>query len=602
MNKLFITTFILIISLNAQDLKSTINGILETNPILLESLKNYNVTKEEINIAKSGFYPKLDLTLGVGFEKTVKTNSPVQTDSSANFNTYQSLLKYTHSLFKGFQTTYQVKEQENRTLSSAYSYIEKVNDTSFNLVNSYIEIMRNIELLETKSESVVIDEDILKKVEKLYEAGLTNLSEVNKIESSLALAKSNKVVQENTLLNTTYNMQNFLGYYPDISTMSSPDLNITLPTSLNEAIQYAIQNNPSILVSNYNIKLAQASHKIEKSNLYPHIDMEISQAINNNLNGVENTNNSFSAMIFLKYNLFNGFSDSSNIQKKISKIHAEIAMRNQLKDKVIEELSLSWTAYEKLSEQLVHLEKYQKFSLKTLTLYSKEYDLGRRSLLDLLSAQNDFIGSKSQIIDAKYDILFAKYRILDALGTLVSTIIGSDTPIYSKVGLHTSNNNIKDSLNIYLDQDNDLITDNNDLCTNSPSHELKNIYGCKLDDQDIVQIERYTAFEFSKDEDNISKETLFRVKSLIHQLSDYGLENIKFEILANASYENLSQDRLIELSQKRADIITKIFIDAGIESSNITTYINSNKSKLFLNDNTKNNRVDIIVKKMKTKK
>ena len=63
--------------------------------------------------------------------------------------------------------------------------------------------------------------------------------------------------------------------------------------------------------------------------------------------------------------------------------------------------------------------KYEKFSNKTLELYSREYDLGRRSLLDLLSAQNDLIGANSQIINANYNILFAKYRILDAMGILV---------------------------------------------------------------------------------------------------------------------------------------------------------------------------------------
>ena len=603
MKRQLIIMSLITLSLHAhtQDLKTTILETLNTNPVILEKLKKFNSIKEDINIAKADYYPKLDLSLGIGVEITKKSDSPTTEDRSKTFNVYQTSLKYTQNIFKGFQTKYQIIEQENRTLSSAYSYIEKVNSISFNLVKNYIEILRNKELLDTKQENVSIDEDIFLKVQKLYDSGLTNLSEVNKIESSLALAKSNKVVQENTLLDTTYNMQKNLGHYPNIDTMSSPDINITLPSSLNEAILYAIHNNPSLLVSDYNIKLAEASYKSAQSVLYPEIDLEISQSINNNLNGVENKNDNFKAMVFLKYNLFNGFTNSANMQKEISGIHAEIQSKNSLKDQVIEELSLAWIAYKKLTEQLIHLKKYRDFSLQTLTLYSKEYDLGRRSLLDLLSSQNDFIGAKSQIIDANYDILFAKYRILNSLGTLVATIIGDTDIIYSNVNLKSKNSK-KDVLPVVLDSDNDLVNNNNDICRNSISSDIKDKYGCKFLDKNIVQIERYSGFLFEKDDYNISAETKFKIESLIHQLKPDGLENIKIEILGNAAYDDLSKKELFTLSKQRAENVKKLFLKNNIDESNIIIYSNADNSKRFFNDEKMNNRIDIIVKKMNTKK
>jgi len=622
---LIISLITLSLHANTQNLKNTILETLNTNPTILERLKNYNLAKQDIDIAKADYYPKLDFSFGMGIETTEKSDSPVTDDSSKTFDIYQTSLKYTQNLFKGFQTENQIKEQENRTLSSAYSYIEQVNSISFNIVQNYIKIMRQKELLSIKKENVVIDEDIFLKVQKLYDSGLTNLSEVNKIESSLALAKSDEVVQENTFLDATYNMKKDLGHYPNIETMSKPDLDITLPKSLNEAILYAIENNPSLLVSDYNIKLAKASYKSALSSLYPQIDVEVSQAINNNLNGVENKNSVFKAMVFLKYNIFDGFRNSASIQKGISKIHLEIQSKNSLRDQVIEELSLAWIAYEKLTEQLVHLQKYKDFSFQTLTLYSKEYDLGRRSLLDLLSSQNDFIGAKSQIINANYDILFAKYRILNSLGTLLTTIIGDTDIIYSNVNLSAKNNQI-DSFPISLDSDNDLINNDNDICRNSLSLDIKDSYGCKFSDNKIVQIERYSDFLFPKEnniseeylsnlenitpqfhrdmlkENNITKETKFKIESLIHQLKPYGLENLKIAIYGNATYDNLSKKELLELSKKRANHVKNLFLENNMSESNIEIYSNSDNSKRFFNDEKLNNRVDIIVKKMKLKK
>ncbi|WP_321778717.1 TolC family protein [Sulfurimonas sp.] len=146
--KLLLST-LLICSLNAQDLKTTINEVLSTNPIILERLKNYNSTKEDITSAKSGYYPKLELSLGGGIEKNEKkdvnaittlrdkNNNPVD---SLSLSVYQNSLTYTQNLFKGFETSYQVKAQEQRTLSAAYSIMVpffKTSKTSFLILPLY---------------------------------------------------------------------------------------------------------------------------------------------------------------------------------------------------------------------------------------------------------------------------------------------------------------------------------------------------------------------------------------------------------------------------------------------------------------------------------
>ena len=606
MKKQLLTSLFFIATLEAQDLATTIKETLSTNPVVLERLKNYNVTKEDITSAKAGYYPKLDLVLGAGYENTdrrnrVSGNIP-QADQSFDFNVYQNSLTLTQNIFKGFQTNYQVQQQENRTISAAYSYIEKVNDTAFNMVNSYIQVMKNIELLQTAKENVEINDEIFQKVRKLFDSGLTTLSEVNKIESSLSLAKSNYIVQENTLMDVTYNMHRILGRYLDPKNMSEPFFDFNLPNTLEEATQYAIDHNPSLLVSKYNIKLAQATYQEKKSPFYPQIDIELSQSMNKNISAVEGNEDKFRAMAFLKYNFFNGFADSAALQKSISQIHQENQSKNELRRQVIEGMNLSWASNDRLTAQLVHLKDYKNFSEKTLALYSKEYDLGRRSLLDLLSAQNDLIGSKSQIINTKYSILFAKYRILDAMGTLVSSILGDTNIIYSNVGLAGSEKIEKDTLPIKLDMDNDLIVDEKDICSNSLSSEMKEIYGCKSIFKNTAQIERYSGFTFSDSKTELSRDGENRLHALIKQLKEYGLKNIKFDILGNVDRENIDSETALLLSTQRAKLVKDILVKAGANEGNIILHAQSNKAPMYTNESEKgkqlNNRVDIVVKKL----
>ena len=436
--QLFLICF-LFVELSAQDLKTTIEEMIRTNPTILEREKNYKASNEDIDTAFAGYYPKLNLSLGAGFEKTHK-NTIVGGENTLDFSVYQNSLKYTQNIFEGFNTHYTVKSQEFKTAAAAYSYVEKVNTTSLDMVNRYLELMKNQELLVTAKRNVSIDEEILSKVQKLYDAGLTTLSEVNKIESSLALAESNLVVQENTLLDASYNLQYVLGRKLDPKKMQRPVVTTLLPKSRKEAEKFALEHNPSLIVSAYNVQLAQATKDEKYSVFYPKIDIEVSESLNKNLSGIEGQDDRFRAMAYVSYNFFNGFADTSALQKSKYSLYQEHEKKNTLKRQVIQNLNLSWSAYKKLQEQLTHLVEYKTFSKKTLELYSKEYDLGRRSLLDLLSAQNDYIKSDAQIISTEYSVLYAEYRIMDALGILVPEILqeGVDK-VYDNVSLSVKN-------------------------------------------------------------------------------------------------------------------------------------------------------------------
>lgn len=602
MNKKILLSLSLVISINAQNLKTTIEEVLTTNPIVLERLKNYNATKEDITVAEAGWYPKLDLSLGYGQESGKRASG---TNRDFDFSVYQNSLSLTMNIFKGFETTYQVKEQKSRTASAAYSYIEKVNDTSFEMVNSYLQVMKNKELLDTAQENIDINTKILEKVQKLYDAGLTTLSEVNKIESSLSLAKSNYIVQENTLLDVTYSMHRILGRYLNTDKMTRPTLTVALPANIEEAAKFAMKNNPSLLVSKYNIKLAQDTYKEKKSPFYPSVDLEVSQIKNKDLSGIEGKYDNFRTMAYLKYNFFNGFADEANLQKSVSAIHQEIEIKNKLRREVIEGLNLSWAANEKLDDQLVHLNKYKSFSLKTLTLYAKEYDLGRRSLLDLLSAQNDFIGAKAQIINTEYSMLFAKYRILDAIGTLVNTILEEDDVAFSNVGLQGQTPKNEDSLPVSYDKDKDLIVDEKDICNNSLNEDMKNLYGCKFNFEDINHIERYTGFLFNGTTSTITEEGNTRFNNLIKQLKESGdISKYKFDIIGNVDATNdeeISKENILSISEQRAQLIKDKFLEAGALDENIKLYPKADEAPMVSNEDDKsielNNRVDIIVKK-----
>jgi adhesin transport system outer membrane protein len=220
--------------------------------------------------------------------------------------------------------------------------------------------------------------------------------------------------------------------------------------------------------------------------------MEIEQLYNDAYdrkdNGYENADDRLRAYITLNWNLYRGGADKAALQKTRSNIHKEVEIQRDLKRQTIEGLELSWSAYELIALQLEQLYEYSSHSEETLDSYKSEYEMGRRTLLDLLAAQNDLVNSRSQIINAEFDRLFAQYRVLDAMGLLVSTIAG-DTPEYLKLVTPTKQpfNIIEDTLPVSMDSDNDGIMDSVDICQSSINNNDIMPYGCsqKFNDSDF---------------------------------------------------------------------------------------------------------------------
>ncbi|MEJ5168128.1 MAG: TolC family outer membrane protein [Arcobacteraceae bacterium] len=501
-------------TVNALSLKESVSEVLGTNPVIQERLKNFYETQQDLNIAKSEYLPSIDLRTSYGQNKAGRIDDDV---TDMNYKHYTNSIKITQNIFNGFSTTNKVDYQKARILAAAYHYIENANDISFKTVGAYIDVIRSYKLLQNAKDSVQINEKIYQDVQELYTAGLTTKSEMTKIFAALSLAKSNLIVQQNNTRDKEFKFKRLLGRDVDISHLILPSFDLAMPESLQRATMYAIENNPSIIVSNYNIQGAQALYRERKSNFYPIVNLELEQLYNDAYdqrnNGYESADDRQRAYVTLNWNLYKGGADKAALQKTRSNIHREVEIQRDLKRQTIEGLELSWSAYEMIALQLKQLYEYSKHSEETLESYKSEYEMGRRTLLDLLAAQNDLVNSRSQIINAEFDRLFAQYRILDAMGILVSTIAG-DTPEYTKLvnPIKKPFDIIEDTLPVSMDSDNDKITDSLDICQSSVHNNDIMPYGCsqKLQDSD---------FDGVTDTLDRCQETRFGAK-----VDDYGCE------------------------------------------------------------------------------
>lgn len=482
MKTLFIMILVLLslptVTLQALSLEEAVNEVLYTNPVVKERLNNYNKTTQDLKIAKSEFLPSVDFESRIGYERTYDKSS-ITGFQKEGYHTYINSLTLTQNIFNGFSSVERMNFEKARVLAAAYNYVEKTNDVAFNVVREYINVLKNYELYLLEQENVALTTDIFNKIQEINESGFGTLSDVKKVDSTLQLAQFNLLTQENNWMDSEFNFAKLLGRKITNSELQKPTFDYILPTNLDDATLYAMEHNPSMVVSKYNLAGAKALYRQSETQFLPTLDFELSKNVSKNTDAIEGHNNDFSAMFIFRYNLFNGGADLAGVKKYKSNIHQEFQIQRDLRRQIIEGLQLSWSAYTMIEKQLTFLKSYQEFSKRTLELYRQEFENGQRTLLDLLTAQDDFITSKIKTITAEYDWLFAKYRILDAMGEMVNSIFNKNTQEYLKPLTADYEPVNSEPLPLLDDVDVDNVMDKKDICDNSLEGTDVSKYGCK---------------------------------------------------------------------------------------------------------------------------
>jgi adhesin transport system outer membrane protein len=72
--------------------------------------------------------------------------------------------------------------------------------------------------------------------------------------------------------------------------------------------------------------------------------------------------------------------------------------------------------------RLLPLQHYARASLQTLESYRAQRELGRRTLLDVLNAENEYFNARSSLVNAEVDHLLDGYLVLASQGLLAASV------------------------------------------------------------------------------------------------------------------------------------------------------------------------------------
>jgi adhesin transport system outer membrane protein len=402
-------------------LQDAVKETIATNPTIQTAIEQRNSRVGELDQARAGYKPTIDLNAGFGYGRRDSSFSGLGDDDTGTRT--EAGINLRQMIFDGFATRSEVARQTGRVNSAAYTVYGTAENTGLRATEVYLDVLRNEELVKLAMDNLAAHEKIADQVGLRSDSGVGRKSDQTQVEGRSALATSNLIAGQTNLTDAQANYQRVIGDFPTPGSLQKPEFNeAVLPASVDDAVQQALVGNPTLKSSQADVEAAVAQHRAAKSPFYPRFDLEIGRTHSNGANGFDGDDDDTSALIRMRYNLFRGGADEARRAQTANLIGEAKEVGNDTYRQVVESMRLSWNAYQSIETQLVYLKQHVESTRKTREAYAKQFNIGQRSLLDLLDSENELFTASREVIIAEYDKAFAQYRIMAAMGKLLEQL------------------------------------------------------------------------------------------------------------------------------------------------------------------------------------
>ncbi|MBD3633837.1 MAG: TolC family outer membrane protein [Methylophaga sp.] len=409
-------TMLMAQSATAQSLTEAVDKTVKSNPNVLADANFRRSVDKTIDQARAGYYPQVDLNLGIGKERA-ENNSTAP--GHRTLTRGEAGLSASQMLYDGFATKSAVEQTQSQSESAGYSVFDTAETTSLRAVQVYLDVLRRQELLKLTEANLESHERIYSQIEQRFESGVGNSANLEQTKGRLALSEANLTSNKGNLDDALSSYNRVVGNMPESPADPGLDCCDKAPATVEEALAIAYHEHPALRSAMAQHEAALAQEQGAEAPFHPRVDLELSTRADNNLDGDKGHEKEILAMVRLRYNLLNGGADKARLEEtgflsQQAREEANIAMRDIERD-----VRLAWNSLDNLSHQLPVLKQRMESALKTRDAYQEQFNLGQRTLLDLLDTENEVLTASAEYTNAYYDHLYACYWLAETMGKLL---------------------------------------------------------------------------------------------------------------------------------------------------------------------------------------
>jgi len=392
---------------------------LETNPDVTARVNALRASLDAVSAARAGWLPRVDAEAAAG-----RTDDRYSTRTAAN-NTFDHngvALSISQLLWDGTALTSQIRRLDHERQTRWFELLDISENTALEAARAYIDVVRYRKMVALSEDNYVDHRFYYQQIESRFRAGVGRGVDVEQAAARVALAESNLNTDTQNLHDVVSRYQRVVGEAPMQNPPRPDSLGSGLPSSATEAMDLALRNSAAINAAVENLRTARAAVSERESAFWPTVQARVRAGTGNNFDSNLDLRREVAAGVVLNWNLFAGGADQARVRQQTNLLNQAADQRDRVCRDARQNAGIAYNDVVKLEEQLRVLDRNVLAIEKTRDAYRQQFNIGQRSLLDLLNSENELYTARRSYASTDYDRLFAQARVLAAAQQLTQRL------------------------------------------------------------------------------------------------------------------------------------------------------------------------------------
>jgi outer membrane protein len=440
---------------HAETMERALLRAYQNNPQLNAQRASVRATDEAVPQALADYRPKAAVTLSAGGQNINQLNVGSKLDAASTNKKIEESLQGPHTagltviqtLYNGDQTANKTRSAESQVFGAREGLRLMEQSVLLAAATVYMDYLRDAAILEVQRSNTKVLETTLRQTRDRYSAGLVTPTDVAQSDAQLAAGQSQELAAVSTLTTTEANYRRIIGIEPSQLAPASP-VDRYLPETVRGAIELALRENPNVTSAMYGVDVSFLTVKINEGALLPTVSLRASvqKVWQQNIEQI----NQFTASATARVNvpIYQGGAEYSLIRQSKETLEQQRLTLEQVRDQARADLVTAWGQLLAGKAQVVAAQSQVEASEVAYLGTTKEAQVGQRTVIDILNAQQTLVNARVALVTAQHDRVVASYAVLSAIGRLSPQVLHLTTPVYDPsvhyqqvrdkwVGVHT---------------------------------------------------------------------------------------------------------------------------------------------------------------------
>lgn len=410
----------------ALDLEEALSATYKNNPSLQSSRQVFLAEIESFPEALSNFLP--DITAHItssNVKQKIKSQYAPNTVSQETGPDTSKNITITQELFSGGSSFFRLKAAQAGFWVARSKLYNAEQETLTKATEAYLTLEEVKDKYEITIDSLNFFNKQLYMLQERLKVGESTVTEVSLAESQVANAEAVKARNYAELLGAKASFQTITGIEAT-NDMAKPKVPTDLPASKEDFDRKILQSNLDLLSAKYSLKQHKDGARAAAGSLLPRANLQIKAERNYYRDEIPTSTSRLNSMAYqtslaVDIPIYSkGGAAYSTIRKNKKAARSSAFALDHAQNAIKAQSISAWESYIAAKRSLDFVDKYVKHQKLALDGIRQEFEVGAKTMLDVLKTQEEYNKAKIQAVEIRKSYLLSAYRLKSTMGRMLA--------------------------------------------------------------------------------------------------------------------------------------------------------------------------------------